>query len=52
MPFHGEIFKLGAERTGVGATIGDVEIETVADGVSDTAALVSITDTEQAVAVQ
>ena len=44
--------KLRTEGTAVGAAVGDVEIEAVADHVGNACALVNITDAEQSPSVE
>ncbi len=52
MSLDREVLELGAEDTGVGAAVGDVEVEGIADPVGDFGALVRLPDAEEAEGVQ
>ncbi len=47
MPFNSEISELGAKSTAVGAAVGDVQIQAVADDICDTAALIYLANPEE-----
>jgi len=51
MAFDNEILEFGAEDTVIGAAVGDIQIQRVADLIGDLGTLIDLTETEQVEAV-